>query len=56
MARVVSRGLERDSGGGDGREDPTGAFCAGQGDLPRTGHVAEGGLEGSAVGGDGVPL
>ena len=59
MALGTNGGLERDAGGGDGREDSAGVFCAGQGDqgdLPRVGRVAEGRSEGSAVGGDGVSL
>src|SRR5580693_9433414 len=59
MALGKIGGLDWDAGGGDGREDPAGVFCSGQddqGDLPRATSVAEGGAEGSALGGDGVPL
>ena len=59
MALGMNGGLDRDAGRGDGREDPAGVFSSGQrdqGDLPRTGCVAEGCAEGCALGGDGVPL
>jgi transposase len=32
LALVMDGGLERDAGSGDGREDPAGVFCSGQGD------------------------
>src|SRR5262249_30135369 len=59
MALGTIGSLDRDAGGGDGSEDLAGVFCSGQGDqgdLPRAGCVAEGGSEGSALGGDRVPL
>ena len=58
MASGMIGGLDRDAGCGDGREDPAGVFRSGQddqGDLPRAEGVAEGGAQGAAVGGDGVP-
>src|SRR3712207_389617 len=59
MAPVVPGSHGRDAGRGDDSEDPPAASRRGsadQDDLPRSRLVAEGGPEGPAVGGDGVPL
>ena len=59
MVSVLHGSLCWDAGFGDGREDPPGVFRSeedDQGDLPRAESIAEGRAEGSAVGGDGIPL
>src|SRR4249920_1212158 len=51
----MTGGRVRDAGGGDNREDPSGAFRSGQadqGDLPRAEGLSEGSPEGAAVGSD----